>query len=321
VGKKSTEFEKLIQRVQMLKEDSTAVVEHDGQIADPDDPQGDLRQIDVLLIRDGGCTTAVECRDRGKAQSVMWVEELIGRKISLGLDGMIGVSAKGFSRLARIKAQKHGIQLYDLPSLKDDEIASWGERVEVTTTFVQFDTLALGVVVDQAHQARLTANPVLTYQGRDGVAHVMDQIRDVAVVSPGQVHSGVIPETDFLLDGIPLSMPVTASFKGQLVTQKATCTSARAYGVPGEKTVLRTSSVQRFDHTVDEVILAEDRASLRIDVSAIQAPDNAILHAFSVEFPRKVAIEGYEIVGSRRLYSKATRVSILVHGAQPPPLP
>lgn len=55
---------------------------------DPDIPNVP-RQIDVL-IEEGGRRTAVECRDRDSARGVMWVEELVGRRISLGLDGISG---------------------------------------------------------------------------------------------------------------------------------------------------------------------------------------------------------------------------------------
>lgn len=313
MGKKSVEFEQLIQRIYRMKAGSSTRVEHDGQVIDPDAPKGDLRQIDVLLIHKDGKRTAVECRDRGGAQSVMWVEELIGRKLSLGLDGMIGVSVKGFSQLARIKAAKHGIQVYDLPRLTDAEVSSWGELTDVEVSFVVFSSLAIGVDVGQANAQQVTQSPLLAYNGMDGIAHIMDLLRDDALANSGQVLSKVIPEAGFTIDGLPLASPIGVSFSGHLQKLTAKCTSAQAFGAPGEPALLRSNSVQRFDHAVQEVLLVGEEASLRVDVSGIQAPDNAILHELKITFPRSVTVTQYELVGSGRLTSQATKIALLVH--------
>jgi len=315
MGKKSVEFEQLIERLYRLKAGDSARVQHDGEIVDPDAPGGDLRQIDVLLIASDGKRTAIECRDRSGAQSVMWVEELIGRKLSLGLDGMIGVSVKGFSKLARTKAARYGIQVYDLPRLTDAEVSSWGELVTVEASFVVFSGLAIGVDVGQANAQKLTQNPLLAYKGADGLAHIMDLLRDDAVANPGQVLSKVISEAGFTVDDFHLVGPIVASFRGHLQKLTAKCTSAQAFGDPGVHVFLRSASVQRFDHTVQEALLVGEEASLRVDVSSIQAPDNAILHELKVMFPRTVTLKQYELVGSRRMASQVTKVALLVHAS------
>jgi hypothetical protein len=109
------ELEKLFGRIQKLLQPQGTSVEWNSKIPDP--VTGEQRQVDVLIKTAEGLRISVECRDRSAAQSVMWIEELAGRKISLGLDGMIAVSARGFSAPAIKKARHFGILLYDLKRL------------------------------------------------------------------------------------------------------------------------------------------------------------------------------------------------------------
>jgi hypothetical protein len=118
----SDAFEQLNERIARLVHGRGATVQWNGSIPDPDNP-AELRQIDVLICCDDGRLVTVECRHRTGVQNVMWIEELAGRKLSIGLDGMIAVSVAGFSSLARIKAQRFGIALYDFETLTDAEIA------------------------------------------------------------------------------------------------------------------------------------------------------------------------------------------------------
>ena len=99
----SDAFEQLNARVSKLLHGADATVTWNASIPDPDDPT-QPRQIDALIEK-AGLRTGVECRKREGVLSVMWVEELIGRKESLKLDSMIGVAVNGFTPLAQIKAK------------------------------------------------------------------------------------------------------------------------------------------------------------------------------------------------------------------------
>src|SRR3546814_10986552 len=90
MSQESKELEQLHHRLQTLIAGTNTEVLWNARIPDPDTPE-QLRQIDVLISA-GGAKTSVECRLRQGQQSVMWVEELIGRRISLKLDGMLAVS-------------------------------------------------------------------------------------------------------------------------------------------------------------------------------------------------------------------------------------
>ena len=73
---------------------SHADVTWNDHIPDPDNPE-QLRQIDIT-IRNDGKLTLIECRLSRRRQNVKWVEELIGRRQSLGAQEMIGVASAGF---------------------------------------------------------------------------------------------------------------------------------------------------------------------------------------------------------------------------------
>jgi hypothetical protein len=118
----SDAFEKQITRIVELIESSEAEVVWNKRTPDPD--TGQLRQIDITITKHGKITH-VECRKRASKQDVMWIEELVGRKDSLGADKMIAVSASGFTKPAIIKAKAKGIFLRDLQALTEEEIQNW----------------------------------------------------------------------------------------------------------------------------------------------------------------------------------------------------
>jgi hypothetical protein len=86
----------------------------------------------------------------------MWIEELVGRKLSLGLDAIIAVSVAGFTPLAAKKARRFGILLYDFELLSDQEIASWADRADVEASFVQFDSLGIYAGVNHTAEPSLS---------------------------------------------------------------------------------------------------------------------------------------------------------------------
>ena len=74
------------------------------RIPDPDNPN-QPRQIDITVIWDNELTI-IECRIHNRKQDVNWIEELMGRRVSLKADAVIAVSASGFTDGA-IRAELH----------------------------------------------------------------------------------------------------------------------------------------------------------------------------------------------------------------------
>lgn len=307
----SDAFEQLNQRISQLLQGADATVEWNAHIPDPDS-SGDSRQIDVLIIGADGKRTSVECRERGGAQCVMWIEELIGRKLSLGLDGMIAVSVKGFSSLARTKAKRYGIALYDFDRLSDAEIASWGGAVRVESVFVQFSLLEIVAGIDAGSEVRLNSDPAGTVFVRgvqNGFAAVQDILRDDIAANPNQTQTCELDPSGYTIDGIPLTL-IRCGYAGHLVTQAASCTYTALVDAPGTTRPLRSTEVQRFEHSVHEVLQHAGEAHLQIDVSKVRPPGNAILHETRIVFPRPTRVTRYELIGGRRMLSAGDQVAL-----------
>ena len=139
----SKALERLVSRIHELLERSHECVTWDDHIPDPDNPE-QLRQIDVA-IRHGDKLTLIECRLWRGRQGVKWIEELVGRRESLGAHDIIGVSSSGFTKGARKKAERFGVVLHDLRQLTDEDIAGWGRQVSLEIYYYQYSEVTLGV--------------------------------------------------------------------------------------------------------------------------------------------------------------------------------
>src|SRR5271167_3966639 len=136
MGKPSEDFERQIERIQRLLEEDGSVVTWNDRIPDPDNPK-QPRQIDIT-VRRGNWTVHIECRFHREPQDVQWIEELHGRRDSLGADEIIAVSSSGFTDTARLKAARFKIPLRSLCKVTDDEIHLWARKTVAKAIFYQF---------------------------------------------------------------------------------------------------------------------------------------------------------------------------------------
>jgi Restriction endonuclease len=139
VTTKSRSFEFLVGRILTLSRTGVDELICDDRVIDPDGG-GRTRQVDITFKRNGS-VVHVECRDHKAPQDVKWIEELIGRKISLKPDIMIGVSSSGFTPLALRKAEAHGVVLRSVKAVTENEILSWGCKVVVSVHFARMDCI------------------------------------------------------------------------------------------------------------------------------------------------------------------------------------
>lgn len=117
--KPSKSFERQIHRVYEFLEGSGVQVTWDDRIPDPDNPS-QPRQIDITIERDGKLTL-VECRHHRSRQNVKWIEEMMGRRVSLKADSAIAVSSSSFTSgaLNRLRNTASSLAIFaNLPSGK-----------------------------------------------------------------------------------------------------------------------------------------------------------------------------------------------------------
>jgi hypothetical protein len=170
----SEKFEQQISRIHQLIEQPGSEVTWNDQLPDPDNPSRP-RQIDVAIRRDGKLTL-VECRIHSERQDVQWIEELIGRRVSLHADAVIAVSASGFTKGAILKARSFGIILRDFSTLTEEEISAWGHLTHVSLTFYEFTEVALTFRFSQGDLKDLNVN----------------QIEESLRASPGDLYMGYL---------------------------------------------------------------------------------------------------------------------------------
>jgi len=117
---KSEILEKQTAKLLDMKYKGEREVTWNAKILDPDNPS-QKRQVDILVENDNEVIHA-ECRHHKAPQDVKWIEELLGRRISLGPDGMIAVSSSGFTAGAKLKAERYGITLRDVIRFNSEEL-------------------------------------------------------------------------------------------------------------------------------------------------------------------------------------------------------
>lgn len=132
----SDNFEIMISQITTLLEGDKAEVTWNERIIDPDNPS-QQRQIDVLVKKDN-LITLIECRLHKSPQDVKWIEELIGRQVSLRADAIIAVSSSGFTKGAIAKAKRFGINLRKVDELSSNEMSAWYKPIKLSLFYWRF---------------------------------------------------------------------------------------------------------------------------------------------------------------------------------------
>jgi hypothetical protein len=282
-------FERQIERIHRLLETEDSIVTWDDHIPDPDNPS-QARQIDVSIRRDSSLTL-VECRIHKERQDVNWIEELMGRRISLKADAVIAVSASGFTKTARDKANAHGIHLRDLATLSHEEIQSWGRKRTVTLNFCEFTDATLTLYICEppplAQLPHLTGidgkppSPLIWRLLWQSIMLKFDENKwtGVPVTIDGPIAASL------LINGkSPTSMRLHA--KVRRIEEIVQLASVVVYADP--ITAARHAEVGHYELGASEIIENCDDLAMTIDLSTITVPDNCCLETVTVNAGRIV---------------------------------
>jgi len=122
----SKQVELLVARIEEAATPRGAVVTSPDRIRDA--TSGQIREVDATIRFKIGTVPVlilIECRKRGRAQDVRWIEELATKRDSLLADKVIAVSAAAFSKPACRAAQHRRIELRTLAEVSPKRIESW----------------------------------------------------------------------------------------------------------------------------------------------------------------------------------------------------
>ena len=316
-------LERQVLHIHELLVRSHADVTWNDHIPDPDNPE-QLRQIDITIRRDRKFTV-IECRLSRRRQNLKWVEELIGRRPSLGADEIIGVASAGFTAGARKKAARFGVRLRDFKQLSDVEITNWGRRVALTLYYYQYSeaVVALGfperriphLDVDRLGQ-ELRSHPVLQ-SVFNAAACQLNMLKLLARNDTRTVGVGVaIRPEGVVLSGEHL-LEVRLECQARLVSQEIDSSGVFGYGHPGETPAQREATVERFAFGEISIVHDQDRIAIEVDLSCVDQPPLSQVRYISTKSADELDHESFAIAHPQNLHITAGHIKAEIYGLTP----
>ncbi len=305
----SKDFEQLVFRIIKILEDEGAAITWNATIPDPDSPDNP-RQIDILIEKEGK-KTHVECRYRKKPQSSNWIEELYGRKTSLKVDSIIGVSVSGFYKPAIVKARSLGVIVRDFKSITVDEIRSWGSFARVKGHYIQLIKPKFEVFIPESakpisNKEKETKKYVLALEKQNILSGFFSNFAKKAyyeahkynlgngVVSPIRVSQLHFPEKMNVLNRDLSLIRMSSQFK--VLVAEMDIAYAGLYGEPKGLSNSQEAMIQNFPAKDWEIIKTNNEVNLQLDISSINHPDNCILEKFEFINLKDPKMSKYKIV-------------------------
>lgn len=287
----SRELEKLVVRIHRLLEPESVSVTWNHRIRDPD--TGQLRQIDGLIARKGTCIH-LECRAHNAVQDVTWVEELIGRRESMRVDGIIAVSLSGFTGPAIKKAEKFGVILRTFAEMTDAEIRAWGKTAKFSVDYIQFSSIELTLFVDTGGSKFVSEKPFLNIVGSK-VSPIYLILGDIVK----RTADDFVPDRTLTVDatltlsGLRLDAAAVrktrVQLRGHLRRELVNVVAVKNYG--GIEPITSDDAiVTNYEVGETEIIQVDDKCSLMIDFSKIDSKVNCFFCRVSIDFGRDVTM-------------------------------
>ena len=280
-------FEKMVARIHSILEGFESTVTWNDKIIDPDNEK-QTRQIDVT-IKTGKFLTIVECRIHKNKQNVKWIEELIGRRVSLNADAVVAVSSSGFTEGAILKARKYGIITRDFLTLTEEEIRRWGSVSKIAINYVKFNapelTLKLNSKSINLVEKRDEINEIFYNAAHQAANQVVDQIPKNKKY---QIDIGLKVEKR-KPDALDIKYAKLKSSVEKIVQQLETV-SVFSYGLDDEEKLSRVVYVERF-HRIANIEHVQECNVMVMDFSKIEQPPNTIYHSAEVTMQNMLAFK------------------------------
>lgn len=315
VLKTSEKFERQIERIHRLIEGSASQVTWNDSIPDPDN-EGQLRQIDVTILRDDKLTL-VECRIHKDKQDVQWLEELVGRRSSLRADAVIAVSASGFTEGAVKKAHAFGIILRNLLTLTEEEIAAWGRVSKVSLTFYEYAAVQLLFwvrnqvlpvnIVDEIHEF-FTQNPREFYGVFEKVSEILDEQRPL----PPAIMADIGFNKSWSVEGCVIE-GVSFQANVRTVNREIATPAVVLYDAPEKGKSEREVSVEMTELENFEITKSSNNVMIAIDLSGVQTPRNCHFRFVNIHHDRPMS-GGFILLG---LHKFGVALENVVVGVRP----
>lgn len=315
MSKQSDKFEQLIKHIHDLLDQDGSIITWNDHLPDPDNPS-QPRQIDITIKRENKITI-VECRIHKSKQNVKWVEELIGRRISLQADAMIAVSASGFTKGAIAKAKKFGIILRDLVTLSKEEISSWGHLTKVRLIFYHFTNVDILFRFHPNDLNNINSEHINLYlqTSSNELYNLIEMISNTIVKDNHNNDSGKFTSTfknkNLKIGEYPVAS-IDISLEFSVSKQELKIPSVVAYDIPKTTTITRETFIEQGELDEFKIIQSSNNVLVILDLSSVNIPKNYKLDSVDFEFSRTVRIEGWNIVGLPEMQIPLEEISIMI---------
>lgn len=318
---RSKQFEQRVSRIHRLLEADGCVVTWNDRIPDPDNPD-QQRQVDILIKR-GDQTVHVECRSHKSPQDVKWIEELIGRRLSLEADQVIAATDSGFTEGAKRKAHRHGILLRDLHMVADAEVASWGKRTELEFCYyrlshVQFQLNFEGPAPSADRVGHfLSAQTDIVSSAMNGSKYVINNIDNRSF--PLCIRTELQPIAPIFLDGARV-VAVKVRYEANEIRVRHLVPTVFTYSDPESKKPAQ-AIVETLDTMTLEIIKSKEQCFIHIDLSSLPAPGVDEVFAGIVHFENvwNLSPEKMLLIGTQELPMRLSTFELVVPPNAPPP--
>ncbi len=311
---RSKQFERRIARIHQLLEADGCAVTWNDRIPDPDNPS-QPRQVDIL-IRRGDQVVHAECRSHKNPQDVKWIEELIGRRVSLAADQIIAVSDSGFTEGARLKAERHGIVLRSLHAVADAEVASWGKRTELEFCYyrlshVQFQLEFAGPAPSPDRVGSyLAAQTSIVSSALNGSKYVINTISDPSF--PLCIQTELQPSAPIYIDGVQV-VTIKVRYEANEIRTRHLVPTVFSYG-EAQSHGLTQALVETHDAMTVEIIKSKEQCFIHIDLSTLPPPGVDEIFAGVVYFEHvwNLSIDNMLLIGNQELPMKLSTFELVV---------
>jgi len=298
----SEKFERQIHRIHELIEQEGSEVTWNDKIPDPDNPE-QVRQIDISIKR-GGNLTLIECRIHKKAQDVKWIEELIGRRLSLRADAVIAVSNCGFTEGAKLKAKQYGIILRDLQGLTEQEIKEWGRGTRIWLTFFEYQDAEICLLIDVDKGRRPTVDEIVADLKQTNTLYRIFEMASDMIEQKNPAGQPCRFKGQFKVEGLSVCRAhiseVGFSAGVKRIVQDLQIPSVVAYDAPHVKGTDRSVLIEKVAFGDFEITQSSNRVFVAADLTPVKCPPNSQFKYINFDFGREVSMEAFEILGLPR---------------------
>jgi Restriction endonuclease len=298
----STTFEQMIARIHALFEAAGTKITWNDRVYGKADPERE-RQVDITIQRAEGLVH-VECRMHSRPQDVGWIEQLMGRRITLGADSLIAVSSSGFTEGAKRTASANGVVLRDMLALTEQEILAWGRKVDIFVRYLRYETPELYFIYDQAVEGLISTEESVA---QAPISLILADILNKSVSVVRKVDLKVGKSANALINLEPSSITVKSyPLLMAVFCAKVTCfeetgrvAKVQVYGDPAIPAEARDVYVQTFESTNVQVSRMADRSYLYLDFSSIVPPDDAQFYDVILDMKQPGRLMGMELLAHK----------------------